>query len=61
MLNTPAKFYTIWFARMQACKAGKIDVPPCLHILLHMIDFMSHYEFILCIISVLHKLKYRMQ
>ena len=47
MLNTPAKFYTIWFARMRA-----------LHILLHMIDFMSHYKFILCIVNVLHKLKY---
>ena len=25
----------------------KIDFPPFLHILLHMIDFMSHYKFIL--------------
>ena len=32
-----------------------------LHILLHMIDFMSYYKFILCIINVLHKLKYRMR
>ena len=29
--------------------------------LLHMIDLMSHYKFILCIINVLHKLKYRMR
>ena len=26
---------------------------------LHMIDFMSHYELILCIINFLHKLKCR--
>ena len=37
----------------------KMDFPPSLHILLHMIDFMSYYRFILCIINVLHKLKYR--
>ena len=29
--------------------------------LLHMIDFMSHYKFILGIINVLYKLKYRMR
>ena len=28
---------------------------------LHMIDFISHYEFILCIINCLHKLKYHMR
>ena len=39
----------------------KIDFPPFLHILLHIIDFMSHYKFILCIIIVLHKLRYRMR
>ena len=38
----------------------KKDFPPFLHILLHMNDFISHYKFILCIINVLHKLKYRM-
>ena len=61
MLNTPAKFYTIWFARMRAHEIKKIDFPPFLHILLHMIDFMSHYKFILCIINVLPTLKYRMR
>ena len=61
MLNTPAKFYTIWFAQMGARKIKKIDFPPFLHILLHMVDFMSYYKFILCIINVLHKLKYCMR
>ena len=61
MLNTSAKFYTIWFAGMQGREVSKIDFPPFSHILLHMIDFMSHYKFILRIIKVLHKLKYRMR
>ena len=40
---------------MQAREVLKIDFPPFLHILLHMIDFMSDYKFIICIINVLHK------
>ena len=36
--------------------ALKLDFLPFLHILLHMIDFMSHYKFILYIIKVPHAL-----
>ena len=39
----------------------KLNIPQFLHILLHMIDFMSHYKLISCIIKFLHKLKYRMR
>ena len=60
MLNTPSRFYTIWFARIRACKLYKLDFQPFLHILLHMIDFISHYKLMLCIIYFLQKLKYHM-
>ena len=46
MLNTPAKFYTFYFPRIRARELQKLDFQPFLHILLHMIDFMSHYKFI---------------
>ena len=44
-------------------RALKIDFPPFLRILLHMIDFMYmyNYKFILSLINFLHKLKYRMR
>ena len=53
MLNTPAKFYIIRFARTRARELQKLDFPPILNILiywplLHMIDFMSHHALILC-------------
>ena len=49
------KYVKHWMFNIQ-----KLDFPPFLHILLHMIDFMSHW-LILCMINFLYKLKYRMR